>query len=178
VPIVAMTAHALAGDRERCLAAGMDAYLSKPVRPLEIATVLRDLVPQPASGSLHTTAVDAPQLLKAVQNDRPFLRQISEDFERESAARLADLHRALASGDRRLLERVGHELKGMLLTLTATTAADLAHRLEVLGRGADLQPPALRAQGEEILAALEPEIARVGRALTDAGRTEGGTMGG
>jgi CheY-like chemotaxis protein len=56
VPIVALTAHAMRGDRERCLDAGMDAYLSKPVRRLELQAVLEALLPSVPSGPVQDTA--------------------------------------------------------------------------------------------------------------------------
>jgi signal transduction histidine kinase/FixJ family two-component response regulator len=172
VPIVAMTAHVLDGDSDRCLAAGMNAYLSKPIRPAELAEIVRRFTPHAtvdlADGD--RPAVDEAGLLNKVSGDLVFLREIADDFVQQSAARLADLVSAVARADGDLLERVAHELKGTLWTVTAIAAAEIASDLEAIARTADLGDPATLARTEKLLGALGPELDRVGRALTAIGR--------
>jgi two-component system sensor histidine kinase/response regulator len=109
LPIFAMTAHALKGDEERCLAAGMDGYISKPVDFSKIRKVLdgvRAQAPNP------TPVWDQRQALSGVGGDEQLLREIAEMFLQEYPQAVSELRRALAGHDARMLGRIAHRLKG------------------------------------------------------------------
>jgi PAS domain S-box-containing protein len=109
LPIFAMTAHAMKGDKERCLAAGMDGYISKPVNFGKIQQVLdgvRAQTPNP------TPVWDQRHALSGVGGDERLLREIAEMFLHEYPQAVSDLRRALAGHDAAMLGRVAHRLKG------------------------------------------------------------------
>ena len=104
VPIVAMTAHAMQGDRERCLAAGMDGYVAKPLRPKELFEVIARLTAPAASTPETPTAAEEEQdildgktLWERVAGDADLLREIIELFLADCPERLLELHEALST---------------------------------------------------------------------------------
>jgi CheY-like chemotaxis protein len=132
-PIVAMTASALNGDAEKCLAAGMDDYIPKPVTAQRLAAVLARWSPQPRPGPPEA-AVDARTL--AALRDRlgegqpDFLAELSALYLRDTPPRLAALHRALARADAATLRREAHGLKGSSSQIGAVQMARLCADLE------------------------------------------------
>ncbi len=166
--IIAMTAHALKGDRERCLQAGMDGYISKPVRAADLFAEIERHVPDcvaPAAQPLTLVAgaaepassevLDCDALLAHVDGDTSLLAELVKIFEDELPRLLAALRQAAAEGDARALERAAHTLKGTLSSLAAPAATAAARQLELVGRAGDL------ARAREACAALEREIARL-----------------
>jgi HPt (histidine-containing phosphotransfer) domain-containing protein len=158
------------GDAERCLAAGMDAYLAKPVRPEELSAILERVTggtdgdPEPArdrdQGRAAQPAVNAPPidsrgLLDIVEGDTELLHELLREFRAMSPGLLADMRTATARHDAATVERAAHRLRGALVALAARPAAVLAEEIEALARERHLArlAPALKA--------LEAELARV-----------------
>jgi PAS domain S-box-containing protein len=133
VPIIAMTAHAIKGDRERCLDAGMDAYISKPIdseKLFEAIETLTHKVGDSKNVVADSAAVDTTLLLKAFDGDWAFLQEIVEVFLSDYPKLMDDLRRANAQGDCDLLLRSAHSLRGMLRNFQADAAAEVAFEIE------------------------------------------------
>jgi len=155
VPIVAMTAHAIKGDRERCLAAGMDDYLSKPIRAEELYRVVEAQVTPPPL----EPAFDVESALAQLGGDAATLREIAAIFSSESSKMLANLRGAIDAGDPPALRLAAHALKGSLGAFAAHRAAAAARELERLGAEQEIQDaPAALVALERELALLLPAL--------------------
>jgi two-component system sensor histidine kinase/response regulator len=150
LPVIAMTALVMKGDRERCMEAGMDGYVSKPINPKELDDVLdacsglrqKDF---PALATIlapmndpSTAPVDAAELLQRIDGDRAFLSELVAIFRGEYPGQIQNAQEAIARKDSAGLERVGHTLKGALGNLSATGASVFAGELETIGRSGNL----------------------------------------
>jgi CheY-like chemotaxis protein len=145
IPIMAMTAHAMKGDRERCLAAGMDGYTSKPIRIGELEQTIAQLVgPQKraeAPESKETQGegvVDRAALLAGVDGNRRLLRELVRLFLADCPQRMTEINEAVRRGDAGALRVAAHALKGSIGNFAAKNAFDAAQRLEIMGRDRDL----------------------------------------
>ncbi|HEU5180645.1 MAG TPA: response regulator [Candidatus Polarisedimenticolia bacterium] len=146
VPIVALTAHAMQGDKERCLESGMDEYLSKPVHAAQLLETVGRLAVRKAKSTkrfaLRSTrgkSFDEALLKERVEGDLPLLRRMVRAFRSDYPETLEHIHGALDARDAEALRNHAHAIKGAAATLAAPAAAEAAFRLEKLARTGELK---------------------------------------
>jgi two-component system, sensor histidine kinase and response regulator len=141
VPIIAMTAHAAKGDRDRCLAAGMDGYLSKPIDGSEMISLVETLAARPpavapvppadkAAEPPAAPAFDPELALKRCLNKPSMLAEMIRCFYAEADSLLPEMRAALAQGNLPEVGHLGHRLKGTVVYLGAQPVQEAALRVE------------------------------------------------
>jgi PAS domain S-box-containing protein len=172
VPIVAMTAHAMQGDREKCIAAGMDGYVSKPIDPRSFLKTVQEQGrgPSPHGEGNHDvgvldgrTALDAHALLERFAGNRKLLRAIVKTFREDCPTMMARIRDALKKEDCATVADAAHALKGSVGNFGETAAFESAREIEKRGRQGKLDGT------WEKYAALEDDIALLLPALQSIG---------
>jgi two-component system, sensor histidine kinase and response regulator len=156
LPIIAMTAHAMKGDRERCIEAGMDGYVSKPISSKEVAEAIAGIARLQGEGtpviSLEASQRDAMLLtapsrivwnmgetLERLGGDEKLFHEVIEIFLDDVPKHMASLRRAIAAGDAEAVEGAAHTLKGELGYLGISEVSQKARELEEFGSNSDLR---------------------------------------
>jgi len=167
VPIVALTAHAMKGDRQRCLSSGMDAYVTKPIRSKELLRVIAEvtveaaaepsiedtlsMISEPSNAGTETEKlstngspsdeghVNWQQALETLDGNRQLLSELVAIFREECPKLRAEIETALKTSDLPLLRRAAHTLKGALAHLAASRARATAEKMEDIARQQNLQ---------------------------------------
>jgi PAS domain S-box-containing protein len=158
VPIVAMTAHALKGDRELCLAAGMDEYIAKPIRAHALFDVIEAVVPRAqaaATSPARKGIIDWAELLRGVRGDQRLLETFVEAALTEIPGLLAAAAQAVAESDATKLRLSVHTLRGSLRYFGETPALSPLQQLEAMGQDHNLDGAAA------VLATVQQEVAQI-----------------
>jgi CheY-like chemotaxis protein/HPt (histidine-containing phosphotransfer) domain-containing protein len=176
VPIVAMTANAMPGDRERCLEAGMNDYLSKPVQSKDLARMVERWTREAEAAAPRplTTETDMrddgddrvldPEMIDALralggEDDPGLFKELVELFLQDTPQRIGEIVAALESDDAQRLERAAHALKSSSANLGAMALSELCRELEAAGKHADL------ARAQTLVERSREEYRRVEQAL-------------
>ncbi len=162
IPIIAMTAHAMNGDRQRCIDAGMDSYLPKPVRAKDLLDAIEGLGPTLSKTARHApeeaenvTLLDRAAMLDCVGGNGELLQAVVRVFLKNCPDLISHIRTAVADGDCGALRIAAHTLRGAASNFLTDHAIRAATRLEAMGRASEL----LSAEVE--LTTLENEIARL-----------------
>ena len=171
IPIIAMTAHAMKGDMERCIKAGMDGYVSKPIAPELLKAEIIKFSPVGLDRTKPAASAPAPaespagisfepeKLLQVFDNDMEFLKEAVGMFLEDYPPMLATIDQALSTENHDELGRTAHGLKGMLGNFQAEEAVAHAFVLENMGKNKESQG------GREVFQALVQEVNKLEMAL-------------
>jgi HPt (histidine-containing phosphotransfer) domain-containing protein len=163
-----MTAHAMQGDREKCLEAGMDIYITKPIDQRILFEAVESALiessnpadkPLDMKTTASPTAFDPAIVLQRVDGDQELLKEVITLFLEDTPGLLAEIRLAAARGDGEALERASHTLKGSVGNFGARAAQELALALELMGRQRDF------ARAADTAARLDGEVKRLLPAL-------------
>jgi two-component system, sensor histidine kinase and response regulator len=136
-PIIALTAHVLEGDRERCRAAGMDGYVSKPLSVGELLQAMVDVLPKPAQTSGSGVPPELEECLETLGGDRERLEKIVTRFLEQYPGLLTEIRHAISAGEPSRAATAAHTLAGSLGVLGARKAWEAAKQVEHLAAGPD-----------------------------------------
>ncbi len=174
IPIIAMTAHAMKGDRERCLESGMDKYVSKPISAPKLLKAIQSLIPEKANKNSSpaineddtSTTFDKESLLNAFEHDWSFLKEVIDIFVNDYPKMINAIQEAIKTKDAESLKRNAHTLKGMSRNFQVEEAAKAALNLEKMGDKKEFDG------AKEACEALAGELAKLEKCLMDMLRTK------
>jgi len=179
IPILAMTAHAMQGDRERCLAAGMDGYISKPIEPKEFLQSVESMAAPATTPPAEIKRVesedgfDEETLLKRFNGNRGLLKLLVRTFQDDCPKMMARIRSALGARDPAALAEAAHGLKGSVGNFGDSAAQKTARNMEMSARQGTLDGAwETYATLEEDIARLLPALQAIGDSKDGAGRRE------
>jgi len=147
IPIIAMTAHALKGDRQKCLNAGMDDYIAKPIHPKKLSDVIEKWLKDPRGAhevkivheSLPTDDIfDKNSFLERLLGDEDLAKDIINGFIEDCLRQIDIIKEALDNKNANVIYCKAHSLKGAAANISATTLKNLAYQIEIAGEAGDL----------------------------------------
>jgi len=174
IPIVAMTAHAMKGDHERCIEAGMDGYVSKPINAKELFEVIEKIttsskekeqggISMPKENNKPSMDIfDLPKALGIVDGNKDLFQDITKMLLENLPNDLGKIREAIAVSDSHKLEQEAHSLKGALGNFGAKRSFDAAYRLEKIGKDGKMD------ESEDAFKTLEKEVLALGAELRRA----------
>jgi CheY-like chemotaxis protein len=167
IPIIAMTANAMQGDRERCLEAGMNDYVSKPVSPRALAGLMEKWLPEettvtakeapavpesivaPATPEAQVPVFDRPGMMERLMDDEELARTIVEGFLKDIPKQIEALKACLKAGDAPGTERQAHTIKGASANVGGERLREVALQMEQAGKAGNLSAVASSLPGME-----------------------------
>lgn len=140
IPIIAMTAYAENEKKKKCLEAGMDSYISKPIKTEKLWQVIRNIInnksdTSPTKGDI---SINISKAMETVEGDRELFQELIEDFLDLFPKQLSDIGKVIEQGDSEKLQKRAHSFKGAVANFGAERAYKLAFKLETLGKESHL----------------------------------------
>jgi PAS domain S-box-containing protein len=166
IPIIAMTAHAMSGDRERCLAAGMDGYVSKPIEIEKLKAALEAAVPgrHTVAGGSSAETFERNEILARLDGNVSLLAEAADIFLQCCPAYVGNIRTAVAEGNAGNLEFAAHAMKSSVCNFGARSVVESAQQLETMGRENNL------GRAGEVLQELEKQIGLLNPSLEEMAR--------
>ena len=172
IPIVAMTAHAMKGDREKCLDAGMDDYIVKPVNPDTLVEIIDKWFGQSQTQDQDEMCIDSVRedevfkkedLLKRLMGDELIAKEIIHVFLNDTPDRIAALKESLENGDAIQGQRQAHTLKGASANIGAVALKEVAYQIETAAKAGDFE------QSKSLLSEIDKAFLKLERTLIQTG---------
>ncbi len=184
IPVIAMTAHAMLGDQDRCRKAGMNDYIAKPVTPQSLAAMLekwllpkRETPPEaaaklppsePGGGASDAPAAaavwDRADLMSRLMDDSDLMQDIIREFQADTPRQIRLLHEFVAQGDLAGAERQAHSIKGASASVGGEALRRTASEIELAARAGN------RDSVQSLLAELDTQFSRLQQAMLAASR--------